>query len=126
MKFAALTAIVATAALALGAGCSYDTATESNVTAGMAKATIVRGQTRQVEVMEIFGPPDLVTHKDNMQVWTYDKISQQVQSSGGFLTIGLAGVGGESSSVRSRSTMLIIYFDDNDIVQDYRMSVAKF
>lgn len=115
-----------TTALFASAGCVYDNASESNLTAGMAKATIVKGQTRQSEVMEIFGPPDLVTHKDDMQVWTYDKISQQMESSGGYLTVGFAGIGGRNSRSNSRSTMLIIYFTDDDVVRDYRMSVTKF
>lgn len=100
--------------------------TESNLTAGMAKKTIVKGQTTQAEVMEIFGPPDLVTHKDNIQVWTYDKIRYDVESSDGYLTVLLAGVGGRKARSSSTSTMLIIYFDSNDKVIDYRMSVTRF
>src|SRR5438874_5287753 len=69
----------------------------SNLTAGMAKKTIVKGQTKQADVMEVFGPPDLVTHRDNMQIWTYDKIHYDVSSSGGYLTVLVAGTGGSSA-----------------------------
>ena len=100
--------------------------TQSNLTAGMAKKTIVKGQTVQAEVMEIFGPPDLVTHKDNMQVWTYDKIRYDVESSDGYLNVLVAGIGGGKSRSSSTSTMLIVYFDSNDKVVDYRMSVTRF
>jgi hypothetical protein len=100
--------------------------TESNLTAGMAKKTIVKGQTTQAEVMEIFGPPDLVTHKDNMQMWTYDKVHYDFESSGGYLTVLIAGMEGQRSRSSSTSTMLIIYFDSNDIVRDYRMQVTRF
>jgi hypothetical protein len=99
---------------------------ESNLTAGMAKKTIVKGQTTQAEVTEIFGPPDLVTHKDNMQVWTYDKIRYDVESSDGYLNVLVAGAGGHKAHSSSTSTMLIIYFDSNDKVIDYRMSVTRF
>lgn len=80
----------------------------------MAKRVLVKGQTTQAEVMEVFGPPDLVTHRDDTQLWTYDKISQDVEESSGHF---------RSSN---RSTMLIIYFDGSDLVRDYRMSVTKF
>lgn len=100
--------------------------TQSNLTAGMAKKTIIKGQTTQAEVTEIFGPPDLITHKDNMQVWTYDKIRYDVESSNGYLSVLVAGVGGGRTRSSSTSTMLIIYFDSNDKVVDYRMSVTRF
>ena len=40
--------------------------TQSNLTAGMAKKAIIKGQTTQAEVTEIFGPPDLVTQQGKM------------------------------------------------------------
>jgi hypothetical protein len=92
----------------------------------MAKKTIVKGQTTQAEVTEIFGPPDLITHKDNMQVWTYDKIRYDIESSNGYLNVLVAGVGGGRTRSSSTSTMLIVYFDSNDKVIDYRMSVTRF
>lgn len=100
--------------------------TESNLTAGMAKKTIVKGQTTQAEVMEIFGPPDLVTHKDDLQIWTYDKVRYDFESSGRYLTVLIAGMNRQRSRSASTSTMLIIYFDSNDIVRDYRMQVTRF
>ena len=100
--------------------------TESNLTAGMAKKTIVKGQTTQAEVTEIFGPPDLITHKDNMQIWTYDKIRYNMESSNGYLNVLVAGMGGNKARSSSTSTMLIVYFDSNDTVVDYRMNVTRF
>lgn len=135
MRFKSIRAarIVAAAALCAAslvgaslAGCESDQSAESNLTAGMAKKTIVKGQTSQAEVMEVFGPPDLVTHKDDMQVWTYDKISQEIQTSGGYFTVLFAGMNGSKTRSSNRSTMLIIYFDSRDVVSDYRMSVTKF
>ena len=119
-----------TVAVGLLVGCqpsqTAQTVTESNLTAGMAKKTIVKGQTTQAEIMETFGPPDLLTHKDDMQIWTYDKIRYDIQSSEGYLTVLIAGVAGGSTRWSSTSTMLIIYFDSKDVVKDYRLSVTRF
>jgi len=98
----------------------------SNLTQGMAKKNIIKGQTSQAEVLEIFGPPDLTTYKDGTEVWTYDKVSQEISSGGSYFTVLIAGARQSSSSSSSRSTMLILYFDRADIVQDYRMSVSRF
>ena len=98
-------------------------ATESNLTPGMAKSTITKGTTTQAEVLETFGPPDLVTHRDNLQIWTYDKISYDFETTQGTVSLFRSGARSRSSSV---STMMILYFDETDIVRDYRMSVIKF
>jgi hypothetical protein len=124
---AIITACVVAITLLGSTSCkSQPSASESNLTAGMAKKTIVKGQTSQAEVLEVFGPPDLVTHKDDLQVWTWDKIRYDVSSSGSYLTVLIAGVGGQRTTSSSQSTMLIIYFDSQDIVRDYRLSVVKF
>ncbi|MHC4548167.1 MAG: hypothetical protein ACYTEZ_05255 [Planctomycetota bacterium] len=111
---------------------------ESNLTPGMAKRHILKDRTTQAEIMEIFGPPDLVTHKDDLQVWTYDKIRYDIERTSGGLAVVVggggggvgAGGGGHYSKSRTRSsstsTMLIIYFDAKDIVRDYRMQVTRF
>lgn len=105
---------------------SQKIAKESALTPGMAKAYIQPGKTSQTEVLEIFGPPDLVTHKYGKDVWTYDKISYEVSTQGGYLTVLLAGISGGGSSTSNKSVMLIIYFDENDVVMDYKLSAAKF
>ena len=134
------TMILVVLSAALLAGCANDPrpVTESNLTPGMAKATIVVGETSQAEVMEVFGPPDQVTHRDSMQIWTYDKIRYDMQASQGFLRIfgvgsgnsyllgGGAGVANQRYSSSSTSTMLIMYFDADDIVRDYRMNTFRF
>lgn len=105
---------------------SQGIAKESALTPGMAKEYIYRGKTTQTEVLEIFGPPDLVTHSEGKDVWTYDKVSHEISTSGGYLTILLAGGSGERRYKSSRSVMLIIYFDENEVVMDYKLSSAKF
>lgn len=118
------------ACLNLGFGCaSYpqdDTASKSNLTPGMAKKVITKGATKQAEIMEVFGPPDLVTQRDSQEIWTYDKIRYDVESSGGYLTVLLAGASNSRTRSSSTSTMLIVYFDSSDTVVDYRLSSMRF
>lgn len=129
MPRAMLWTVAASVVVCWGAGCQpaddrvERPTTESNLTPGMAKSTIVKGQTTQAEVVEVFGPPDLVTHKDDMQVWTYDKIAYDFEETGGMVTLFRQGRRTRSTST---STMLIVYFDERDIVRDYRMNTIKF
>src|SRR5262245_52737260 len=63
------------------------------LTSGMVKRTIVKGKTTQTEVLEVFGPPDLETHTGGKDVWTYEKITAQVEQKSGYWTIVFAGAG---------------------------------
>lgn len=98
----------------------------SNLTAGMAKRSIAKGVTTQAEILEVFGPPDLVTHRDDIQIWTYDKIRHEVESSDGYLNVLIAGTSSGRTTRSSTSTMLMLYFDAQDVVRDYRLSVVRF
>ncbi|HOL96142.1 MAG TPA: hypothetical protein PLH79_17465 [bacterium] len=100
--------------------------TKSALTPGMTKEFIKKGVTTQADVMELFGPPNLITHRNNTDIWTYDQIANEISESGGYLTVLLAGIAGRKQVSSTRSTMLIIYFDEQDIVQDYRLSTTKF
>jgi len=112
--------------LAFGCASNTEPVKPSNLTAGMAKKNIAKGQTNQAEVMEVFGPPDMVTHRDGLQIWTYDKVRYDMETSGGYLTVLLAGAGSSRTRSASTSTMLIIYFDERDVVKDYRLNVTRF
>src|SRR4051812_15970306 len=100
--------------------------TRSGLTPGNVKLNIVKGQTTQAQVQEAFGPPDLVTHRDNQEIWTYDKTSYDYEKRSDYLTVIFAGAGGDRVRSSSRSTMLIVYFDSRDIVTDYRLSAIKY
>jgi hypothetical protein len=110
---------------------------ESALTSGMTKQYIILGKTTQTEILETFGPPDLVTHRKGKDVWTYDKISYEATTTkGGLMLIpiftgsivggGAGGISGSKRTETSKSTMLMIYFDENDVVMDYKLSVSKF
>lgn len=111
---------------------------QSSLTPGATKKTIVKGKTRQSEILEVFGPPDLVTTTSSGEMWGYDRVSRETASSAfgiGVLGGGLPGAGllGGVASARSDSTtqtvktiFLLIYFDKNETVADYKLSATRF
>ena len=122
--------------LLVTSGCSQ--ARPSALTPGAAKKYIQRGVTSQAEVIEVFGTPNVITTRDGQEMWVYDKVSSRTTSSafglggfgggggsGGFGGGGLAG--GVGSVEQSETTvMLIIYYDKNDVVADYKITQTKF
>lgn len=114
----------------------------SALTPGMAKKHIVVGQTSQSEVLEIFGPPDLVTKSGQGEMWGYDKVSREVAYStfnlgagvlggglpGGALVGGIVGggVGGGQVQQSTTTMFLLIYFNSANVVIDYKLSATKF
>ena len=110
----------------------------SPITPGAAKKYIRPGVTTQAEVIEVFGTPNIITRKDGGEMWVYDKVSSRTTSAafggggfgGGFGSGGAGGgllSGGVASTERSETTvMLIVYFDENDVVRDYKISQTKF
>ena len=103
-----------------------DDAQSAALSSGAVKMKIVKGETTQTQIVEAFGTPDLVTHKDGQDVWTYDKTTYDYQKESSYLTVLFAGSGGDRVRSSSRSTLLIIYFDDRDVVSDYRLSALKY
>ena len=123
-------------AMALLAGCSQSR--PSALTPGAAKKYIVPGETTQAEVVETFGTPNVYTRKHGKEMWVYDKVSSRQTSAafglggigGGVGSGGFGGGGGAvgvGSTERSETTvMLIVYFDENDLVEDYKITQTKF
>lgn len=122
--------------VAMGAGCA--TTSPSRITPGMAKKYLVPGATHQAEVIEIFGPPNIITMRDGREMWIYDKVSSRETTgvfgfgggggagSGGGFGGGALG-GGFGSKTRSETTiMLIVHYDNNDVVRDYKFTQTKF
>ena len=107
-------------------GCT-PTLQKSNLTPGMAKTRIVKGETSQNDILEVFGAPNVITRtKTGSEVWTYDKVSIDTSHSGivgGFIIVYGAG---EKSSVSTRTFILMIEFDENDIVKDYTYRSSAF
>lgn len=99
----------------------------SQLTQGNVQLNLVVGQTNKAEVLENFGAPNITTRDGSgKEVWSYQRAAQASQSKSGHWTIIL--VGQKSSGFESSSSMitLIIKFDENDIVSDFRSRTSNF
>ncbi len=114
--------------------------TKSALTPGMAKKEIIKGKTTQAEVLQVFGPPDLVTTTSTGgEMWGYPRVSRDVAYS----AFGIGGIGGSavgregilgggigagagSQTQTVRTMFLLIYFDKKDTVVDYKVSATRF
>ena len=105
-----------------------ESAQQSNLTQGVVKAKIVKGQTTQAEILQLFGAPNITTkNKDQREVWNYHKISYEAFGAGKDDIYFLFQGGSRAiSSTTSRSFDLIITFDENDVVSDYSVVSAQF
>ncbi len=109
-------------------GCaSVQPVQKGNLTPGMAKTKIIKGQTSQNEILEVFGAPNIVTkNKSGNEVWTYDKASVETGTSDVYGTILIAGGAGSRSSTSARTFTLMIEFDDKNIVKDFSYRSSAF
>lgn len=113
------------------------------LTHGMVQMTLKVGQTTQAEIIENFGGPNITTiDGTGQEMWVYDRhatVSYDKQSGfsiGLFAGGGGGGVGGGGglgfgskkgkSSTNSRAMTLIIKFDTNKIVSDFKSRSSSF
>jgi hypothetical protein len=109
----------------------------------MVQMTLNVGQTTQAEILESFGGPNITSiDGSGQEMWVYDRHATVTSdSSSGFsigMLIGAAGgaVGGgaglgfgkkkSKSSQSSRSMTLVIKFDKNKIVSDFKSRSSSF
>ncbi len=122
--------VLAATLLLAGLGCASSTRGEDArtgaLTAGMVEKSVIKGQTTQTEVIEMFGPPDILSYRDGREVWTYDKTTYDIEQSSNYFTVIF--VGGDRKKTRSTSTssMVILYFDANEVVEDYRLNIVRY
>lgn len=115
-------------ALSLSSCNSYKYGTEgnaqkSNLTMGIVKSKVIKGETSQDEILKLFGSPNLVSkNKSNLEVWSYNRMS--VEQKAGSTDFFAGERASQSSS--SRSFDLIITFDANDVVSDYSVVATAF
>ena len=111
---------------------------------GLAKKKLEKGKTTQQQVVELFGAPNITTKGtgDIAEVWTYEKVSSEFVASqvgvGGGVgvaghpgSVGIAGgllgnYGKQKGASSVRTVTLIIKFDANEIVSDYRIIETNF
>jgi len=109
-------------------GCaSVQPVQKGNLTPGMAKTKIIKGQTTQNEILEVFGAPNIVTkNKSGNEVWTYDKASVETGTSSVYGTILIVGGVGSRASTSASTFTLMIEFDDKNVVKDFSYRAASF
>ena len=103
----------------------------SQLTQGMVQLKVEVGKTSKTEILETFGAPNITTRDSSGdEVWTYQRQAQANQSSSqsGYWTIILAGKTSKASGFETSSRMmtLIIKFDTNDIVTDFKSRESNF
>lgn len=103
----------------------------SPLTSGNVSMNLVVGQTTQAQVLEVFGAPNIVTLDGaRNEVWSYQRHATVAQASGGsnYWTIVLFGGGqyAEGFQQTQRTITLIIKFDSNKVVSDFRSRTSDF
>ena len=109
-------------------------AASNDFTLGKVQSQLSNGMSSS-EVISLLGSPNLVTStKDGGEAWTYDKISQESESSsisgagagssGNFF--GIFGGGRSKSSTSSKDLTLIVKLNAEGIVTDFKYQSIKY
>lgn len=122
-------------------------ATPSALSYGMVTSQVRKGETTQLDLVQLFGAPSVSTYDSaGIETWVYEKTVTQtdVQSNskavqgaanlGMFFNWGQVGggvAGGQSSQAAStaasvRSITVIVKFNDQKIVSDYSVRASYF
>lgn len=107
-----------------------NTSTTDNISVGKVQREIKIGMT-SAEVVEVLGSPNIVTtDEERREVWVYDKISTQIDSSSSSKGIWLVviGAGSEKNKYSSsqRTLTIIIKFDKENKVRDFSYRTSSF
>ena len=103
----------------------------SELTQGMVQMNLEVGKTTKSDVIETFGGPNITTRDSSgNEIWTYQRQAQvsQSSSSSGFIFVIIAGKSADASGFETSSKMmtLIIKFDGNDVVTDFKSRESNF
>lgn len=107
------------------------TTRNSELTHGNVQMNLKVGATTQTEVLETFGAPNITSiDGSGQEVWTYQRHATVSQSASAenYWTIILAGGSQEASGFEQsqRTQTLIIKFDSNKVVSDFRSRSSEF
>ena len=110
---------------------AQETLENSPLTHGNVQMNLQVGETTQYEVLETFGAPNITTvDGSGQEVWTYERHAtvSNSKTKKGYATIII--VGGSKTNTQfeqsSRSMILIIKFDENKIVSDFKSRYSSF
>uniref|UniRef100_B3EQ66 Lipoprotein SmpA/OmlA domain-containing protein n=1 Tax=Chlorobium phaeobacteroides (strain BS1) TaxID=331678 RepID=B3EQ66_CHLPB len=133
MKKLALLLLVAIGLTIGGCATTSQPVTQRNsqLTQGNVQMNMIVGKTTKADVLENFGAPNITTRDGSgREVWTYQRAAQVSQSSSqsGYWTIILGGQSSNTTGFESSSQMitLIVKFDKNDVVTDFRSRTSNF
>lgn len=103
----------------------------SALTSGNVSMNLKVGETTQAQVLEVFGAPNIVTMDGGRNtVWSYQRHATVAQASGSsnYWTIVLTGGANQAAgfSETQRTITLIIKFDNNNVVSDFRSRTSDF
>ncbi len=99
----------------------------SNLTHGMVKSKIIKGETTQAEILKLFGSPNIITkNRDNDEVWNYNRMSYKTTSGADGVSVIFFSGSRAMTTATTQSFDLILIFDENDVVIDYSVISAKF
>lgn len=107
-------------------GCTHGVEESNNLTVGTVQKEIRRGMTG-AEVASALGSPNIVsTDDDGNEVWIYDKISSSVSTSQTYGTLILIGGSNRRSNSQQKTLTVIINFDENKRVKDFKYHTSRF
>lgn len=120
--------------LILLAGCSSpqdDSTKDMTLTQANVQLNLKKGETTQADILNAFGSPNIITtDASGDEVWSYQKNSMTATASsdGYYATIILAGVNSGSGRYNqsTKTATLIIKFDQNKKVKDFKFMSANF
>lgn len=99
---------------------------KSNLTHGVAKTRIIKRQTTQNIILEVFGEANIITkNKRGNKVWTYNKVSVETANLSEDGTVFIVGGVGSKASTSTSIFNLMIEFDDKNIVKDFSYKAAS-
>ena len=115
--------IISSCSTAYKHGENQETTQKSNLTFGVVKSQIIKGETTQQDILKIFGSPNIITkNKSNNEIWSYNKMSVTNRQGASASYSGARA----SQSSSANSFDLILEFDSNDIVIEYSVVSTKF
>ena len=107
-------------------GCTHGMEESNNLTVGTVQKEIRKGMSG-AEVASALGSPNIVsTDDDGNEVWIYDKISSSVSRSSTYGTLILIGGSNNRKTSQQRTLTVIINFDENKKVKDFKYHTSRF
>ena len=103
----------------------------SDLTHGNVQLNLHVGETTQTQVLEAFGAPNITSiDGSNQEVWTYQRQATVAKSSSvsNYWTVVLAGGTAKAAGFEQtqRTMTLLIKFDANKVVSDFRSRSSDF